>query len=145
MSLIVTVVAMIRIESNKIWHLCKTFSCEKTKKTPCCKYHKLRWRKTDSNGQICTWINRQTDRKSRHYPIRLLKAIQARKQRRKRKSDRENTEKESATDKRQRQASTYSWQKTKKKGKKRNQRQKALQRKTHRWQATVESFSQCVK
>lgn len=53
----------------------------------------------------------QRERETRHYPIRLLKAIQARKQRKreKRKKKRERTEPESATDKRQREASIYGW------------------------------------
>lgn len=60
MSLIVTVVAMIKIEGNKIWHLCKTFSCEKTKnntllKIPRAKVEKNWFKRADMH------MNKQTD------------------------------------------------------------------------------------
>lgn len=72
-------------------------------------------------------MDRYTGRESRHYPIRLLKAIQARKQSKEEKNvKREKTETESATDKRDREKhqSTAG-------GEKKSERQKAVQRKIH--------------
>lgn len=61
---------------------------------------------------------------SRHYPIRLLKESKPRKQRRKEKSERQKTETESATDKRQREASIYSRRKRRNQGDRKQYKEK---------------------